>query len=430
MIKDTFQALQEVDQNMQKNLNCNKIAERILSEQRIIYSAGNFYEYKDGYYVLKKETEIKKYVKNILGEKYSGHRASEVLHSVETEMYIRPEELNKTRLLNVKNGFFDIETEQLIGHDPDICSTIQLGVEFNKSATCKKWLETIYQIFEGDESKINTLQEFFGLCLTRETMYEKALFMIGDGANGKSTVLYVLENIIGAQNKISMPLEKLNDSHYVASLFNKLVNISIETNAKSSVYDATFKQIISGDSITADPKYRAPFDFRPYCKLIYALNNMPRVEDKTYAFYRRLLILRFNRQFSDEEANKALKQELLKEKDGIFQWMIEGYRNLTQRGHFAVDEKMKKEIEQYRAENNNVLLFAEEECERDVNAMVTKKELYQAYSRWCSDNGHKALSQTKFGKEFIRQYRDIKSGYNSTGTARIWEGIKLVSNNF
>ena len=430
MSKDTFHALKEIDQSIQKNPNFNKIADRILSEHRIIYSAGNFYEYKDGYYAIKAEMEIKKYVKDILGENYSSHKGNEVLHSIETETYKRPEDLNKTKLLNVKNGLFNIETEKLKDHDPNIYSTIQLDVLFNKDASCEKWIESIYQIFEGDESKVSILQEFFGLCLTRETMYERALFMIGDGANGKSTVLYVLENIIGVHNKISMPLEKLNDSHYVASLFNKLVNVSIETNSKSSVYDATFKQVVSGDSITADPKYRAPFDFRPCCKLIYALNNMPRVEDKTHAFYRRLLILRFNRQFSDKEANKMLKQELLKEKDGIFQWMVEGYRNLTQRKGFATDEKMRKEIEEYRAENNNVLLFAGEECERGVNATIAKKELYKAYSQWCSDSGHRALSQNKLSKELIRQYRDIRSGFNPAGTARIWEGIRLVSDAF
>ncbi|MBL7197758.1 MAG: hypothetical protein ISS47_06630 [Candidatus Omnitrophica bacterium] len=423
MLKGTFRELQKVDQEIQK-FNCNKIADRILSEHRIIYSASDFYEYKDGFYKLMKEVEIKKYVKDILGENYSSNRANEVLHSIETEIYKRPEELNNTEYLNLVNGLFDMKAETIKPHDPDVLSTIQLDVTYKEEADCKKWIKTIYEIFEGNESKVNTLQEFFGLCLTKDTMYDKALFMIGEGSNGKSTVLYVLEHILGLQNKISIPLEKLSDLHYVASLFNKLVNISIETHSKSSVYDATFKQIVSGDSLTADSKYKHPFTFRPYCKLIYALNNMPRVEDKTHAFYRRLLILRFNRQFSEKDANKKLRQELLEEKDGIFRWMLEGYRNLSQRGHFKVDEEMSKAIEEYRADNNNVLLFVEDDCVRDPSESVTKKDLYQGYCRWCSENGHKSLSQNKFGKELAKQYKDISSE-RDRGGHRSWFGIRL-----
>jgi len=69
---------------------------------------------------------------------------------------------------------------------------------------------------------------------------------------------------------------------------------------------------------------------------------MPRVNDKTYAFYRRLLILKFNRQFQGNYDNKNLKYELLKEIDGIFLWCIEGLRNLRQNGDFKPTDEMVK----------------------------------------------------------------------------------------
>jgi len=426
MDKGVYNELQAVDKQAQGAFNCNIIADEILSQHKLIFSAGDFYEYLGGYYKRIDISELRRYVKSALGGKYSSYRANEVIDSIRTEIYVRPDELNNTNLINLKNGLFDIETETLSPHVPEVFSTIQLSVNYNKEAGCTKWLDTIYQIFEKNESKIEILQEFFGLCLTKEVKYEKALFMIGEGSNGKSTVLYILRQVLGQENTIAVPLEKLSNYHYVASVFNKLANISIETHAKSSVYDSTFKAIISGDSLTADPKYRAPFSFTPCCKLIYALNNMPRVDDKTDAFYRRLLILRFNKQFSEEEANKNLKDELLEELDGIFLWMIEGYRNLKKRGYFAIDENMRQEISEYRSENNNVLLFVEEECELHPDHTLSKADLYEQYISWCQRNGHRGLSHTKFGKELRKQYRQIQDIRDNKGN-KAWAGIAFSS---
>ncbi|MGB2706104.1 MAG: phage/plasmid primase, P4 family [Candidatus Omnitrophota bacterium] len=413
---------EEIRTKKDGGINANRVARKILAEHTLIYSAGNFYQYDKGYYKRIEEEQIKGYIKNIIRDDFSKHRASEVLHSIQTEVFAEPDSLNDTEYLNLKNGLFDLESEMLYDHTPFAYSTIRLPVAFDKNAECKKWIKTVYEIFEGDENKIATLQEFCGLCLTKTTKYEKALFMIGDGANGKSTISYVVEHILGKENRSAIPLERLNSPHYTANLHNKLANISIETNTKSEVYDAVFKSVISGDSLEADPKYKQPFTFRPYCKLIFALNTMPRVNDRSKAFFRRLLILRFNKSFPDKVANKNLKYELLEELDGIFLWCIEGLRNLHKRGYFHIDKTMLAEIEEYRRENNSLLVFVDEECQLDPNASIAKQDLYDAYKRWCVNNGYRALSRRRFGKELMKQYRVVTE--DRTSYERTWLGIR------
>ncbi len=397
------------------------IAEKISQEHKLIYCANDFYEYADGCYRKQDIKTIQKYIKEILGYTYKTHKASEIIEVLGINSHIEIDKLNDTKYLNLKNGLFDLETETLNPHTPDVYSTIQLNVAHKKETLPKKWVNTVYEIFEWNENKVTTLQEYFGLCLTKEVKYEKALFMLGEGSNGKSTLLYILENLIGDGNRTAIPLEKLNNSHYIANLFNKLVNVSIETNAKSEVYDAVFKAIVSGDSIEADAKFKAPFHFRPYCKLIFALNNMPRVDDKTASFFRRLLILRFNKQFNDDSANKNLKYELLGELDGIFLWCLEGLRNLRKRGYFAIDDGMKTEIDGYKRENNNVMMFVDDECIFDVTSSATKPELYESYTDWCKTNGYRPLSKNKFGKELLKQYPQIEDG--RVTDSRLWRGI-------
>lgn len=403
------------------NDNPVQIANKILSEHKILYSAGNFYKYKGGCYIEYNINEVKKIIKDILKDDFTSHKAKEIIYALEAETYINEEKLNRTNLLNVKNGLLDIEKFELYPHTPDVLSTIQLVVNYNPNATCNKWKQSLEEIFEGDKGKIELLQEVFGLCLTVEQKYEKALFCLGEGANGKSVVLGVLQKILGKDNYCAIPLELLNNGHYKANLFGKLANISIETNAKSTVYDAIFKAIISGDPIDADPKFKPPFTFTPTCKLIFALNNMPRVDDKTSAFFRRLIILRFNKVFKEEEQNKNLKYELIEELDGIFMWCLEGLKRLSERGGFKISDDIQKEIDEYKRENNNVLLFVDEQCEITPDISITKKDLYEAYKEWCKQNGHYSLSKNKFGIELKKHYDIVDA---RVGKERFWAGIR------
>ncbi len=411
------------DEVINPKLNHNKIAASILEEHKLIYSAGDFFEYSDGYYKRLEDQLILQGIKSKIGDKFSSKFKTEVLLSLSTDVFIPVTQLNSTHLLNLKNGFFDISNLTLSPHMPEIYSTIRLNVNYIPGCSCDLWVKTITEIFEGNTEKVDLLQEFFGLCLTRETKFEKALLLVGEGANGKSTILSGLQAFLGPENYTAIPLERFDDPHYISSLFGKLANISIETNAKSQVYDSVFKAIVSGDPVTVDPKYRNPFTFSPFCKLIFAVNGLPRVEDKTDAFFRRLLILRFNRQFAENEQNKTLKTELLKELDGIFLWALEGLKRLRERGYFILTDEMGKAIEEYRQENNSLFSFVEEICKLDLMASVSKAALYLAYSSWCKDNGYKPLNKKRFGMELIKRFRQVKDF--ATHVGRIWEGITI-----
>lgn len=401
-----------------------EIADKLCKERMIIFCGENFYAYQDGVYRCTHKEVVRRWILMSTGVNVANGYVNEVLDFCKTCAYIEVGRLNQTPLLNLKNGLFDVETCRLSPHNPEIYSTIQLQVSYDPSAKCDKWINTLFEIFKGDEEKAQTLQEFLGLCLTRETRYEKTLICIGEGANGKSVILNTLEKLIGKENCASIPLEKLEDRHYVANLFGKLVNISIETCARAEVYDSLFKAIISGDSVQADLKFKDSFMFHPFCKLIFAVNNLPRVNDKTNAFFRRLLIIRFEREFGEAEQNKHLKEELAEELDGIFIWSLGGLKRLRQRGQFAITDKIQHEVDEYRKENNSVILFAEEECKLSCEFWIEKGRLYGAYAEFCKKNGYRALSMKKFAAELVKHLKGIEDDRVHAG--RIWRGIDLA----
>ena len=400
------------------------VATKICTEYKIVHFECDFFIYKNGCYRKIKEEAIKKIILDTVGDKLTKYKMNEIYDFMKIVGKPLGNKTPSFEFINLHNGLFIMDLQCLTSHTHQIFSTNQLNIKYLPDAKCPKWIRTLNEIFEDDQEKIEILQEFFGLCLTKETKYEKALFLIGEGSNGKSVISQVLESILGEENYSAIPLEKLKNAHYTINLHQKLANISIETNSKSEVYDSIFKAVVSGDTITGDQKFKNPVKFRPYCKLIIASNNMPRVDDKTSAFFRRLIILRFNRQFSDVEQNKQLKQELKSELDGIFLWALEGLNRLEERKNFNNPKSVANELEEYRKENNNVLVFVEDACLRSPEKSMAKNDIYSEYNLWCKENGFRSLSKIKFGKELTRNFKDITD--ETDGTKRLWSGIGTV----
>lgn len=397
------------------------IAHKIISDNTLIFSGGSFFSYKNGVYKAVATEELKKQVIIFIGDSITRHKINEIIEFIQSFAYVPADEINSSDLINLKDGLFDFNNKSLTDHTPAIKSTTQINACYSPNATCILWLKSLNEIFLGDAESISLLQEFFGLCLTKITKFDKALILVGDGANGKSVVVYILGKLLGKDNYSAIPIEKLNNTHYLAGLFGKLANISIETPTNIEIYDSVFKAIVTGDEIQADHKFGKPFKFSPFCKLVIALNTLPRVADKTDGYFRRLLILRFPRQFSEKEQDKALKFKLEEELDGILFWALEGLKRLLVRGDFIRPKTMEEEILEYRIMNNSVLSFVQEECLISPEQEISKSVLYGAYQQWCGFNGLRPVSKKKVSQEIIRHYPTV--GGQRSGTGRFWIGV-------
>jgi putative DNA primase/helicase len=423
----SIQELQKIDDALSKKINTNEVAGRIIQGLRLISTPGGFFAYGDGYYQKIDKSVVIQMIYDNLRKNFSIKMRNEIIASIEAQKHIPLEELYKSPVLNLKNGLFNTDTCTLSPHTPDIYSTARLPVNYDPSAQCPTWLKAIEEIMSSDQEKIRSIRQYFGLCLTRETKFNKALFMLGEGANGKGTVLKVLSEIVGKNNRSSITVSQLSKPCYVSALFNKIVNISYETLSKSDISDDIFKAITSGDNITADAKYRDPLEFTPYCKMIFATNNMPRVDDKTNAYYRRLLVIRFEKEFGGADDDKNILNKLLLELDGIFLWCLEGLRDLNESGELHVPSSSKAEIDEYRKENNNVIAFMEDKYKITSNqsAYVSKEELYKEYRQWCIDFGYKPGSIDMFGKQIKKRFK-LNEGYKKYDrkSHRVWFGIE------
>jgi putative DNA primase/helicase len=329
---------------------------------------------------------------------------------------------------NIRSGMLDLETFQIKEHDPAYLSRIQLPVSYDPNAKCPTWESFLSEVLDDDSQLLDLLQEFVGYLLIPDTSQHKALVLVGEGSNGKSTAIQVIEALLGRQNVSNISLSDLSNSFHRVRLDCKLVNISTELDPKMLERSDYFKAIVSGDSISGEHKHRPAYDFTPVCKLIFACNRLPRVRDHSYAFYRRLIIIPFLRTFEGENADLYLGKKLVGELDGIFRWALAGLRRLRDQGHFTESEVAAAALAEYRRYNNPVLAFVQDCCELHPEGVTGKDDLYQEYRKHMESGGYSPLAKENFFRELYAMLPNLEGSRRRVDGQREYtiKGIVLV----
>lgn len=188
----------------------------------------------------------------------------------------------------------------------------------------------------------DVLQQFGGYCLLPDCRYQKALILYGPGSTGKSTALSGFEAVIGKDNILYLDMADLGKRFALANLERKFLLIMRNMDTKSEEDLAIFKGLIAGDMVTGERKYKKPFQFRPRAKIIIETNGIPLWPSGSHAGFRdRFIVLKFERQFNQQEADPTLPEKLAEEKDGIFTWMIAGQKELLANGYFVLPRHVK-----------------------------------------------------------------------------------------
>ncbi len=284
-------------------------------------------------------------------------------------------------LIPLGEGVYDLSQEKMLAYEPDFLFTRKSNVNYDQEARCPMFEKALREIMCDDKELMECFQEIFGYTLIPNTKAEKAFYFVGVGGNGKSMCSEILTELVGKNNTVNIPLSTFSEKFGLETIINKSLNIANENEVGGALDTGNLKAITSGDTVNICRKYKTSIDYKPTIKLIFLLNTLPDTSDNTHGYYRKILIIPFNRIFREDEANRGLKTEIIQsEMSGILNWALEGAKRLVQNNYVFTESKTaKKELEEYKADQNPVDCFYKEILVEDELSSEYKKDILKAY---------------------------------------------------
>lgn len=304
-------------------------------------------------------------------------------------------------VINVANGLLDVNTLQLRPHEPAHLSSIQLPVSFDIDAQCPAWEDFVTATFPADA--FDLAWELVAFLITPDTSYQKAVLLSGAGGNGKSVLLDGIQALLGRTNIASRSLHELEDDRFASSdLVGKLANVCADLPAAHLRSTSQFKAIVSGDRIPAQRKHQPAFSFAPFSRLVFSANSLPKSNDASDGFYRRWLVVPFERTFegSRRRSKRELDAELQapRELSGLLNRGLSALHRLRRRG-FSDPPSIVRAVSEFREVTDSLAVWLERKTVRQPDGRIDCKELlFRFNEEVCRVNGQAFMSSHSLTK--------------------------------
>lgn len=344
-------------------------------------------------------------------------RIQAMLTLASAEMPASPGDLDQNEwLLNCPNGTVDLRTGKMRPHAREDFITKLCPTNFNPDAECPVFMEFMEQVFRDNPEVIPFWARLCGYFLTASVSEQILVICWGSGANGKSTFLNTILNVMGVeyamQGQPDFLVEKHGEAHPTerADLFGKRLVICSETGHMKKLDEAKVKLLTGGEPIRARKMREDFWEFNPTHKLILVTNHRPIIKGTDHGIWRRLMLIPFTQRFEGAAKDLQLPQKLQKESEGILAWAVRGCQQWMAEG-LNPPGSVADATNDYRASEDIIGRFIKGNCLVDSSGSVIFKVLYARLEAWCEDTGDFCPSKRVVGGWLKENgFRDFQSG--------------------
>lgn len=341
------------------------------------------------------------------------HICVEYKNSISIAKVKRQDWMDQTtkKKLNLQNGVLDIETGELSPHSEKFGFMSILPYAYDPEAKAPKFQQFLRDVTVDRQELINLLEEYMGYCISGDDCWiHKALILLGEGRNGKSTFNKVLKALVGPGYYSSLNMEALQNDQKRSLLEGKLFNLGDENNPEGLLDSAMFKSLIAGEEFDIKLVYKQPHTIRNRAKMIFNCNAMPKSRDSSAALFERLIFVPFDATFlpGDPKTDPRIEYKLFEELPGILNICLEAYKRLLERGLLPISEASQEILTDYRSEADTVTKWFDEHIIKGtMSDTVTADEMYESYYQFCERSRNKyAETRIEFGRKIGRITQD------------------------
>jgi len=308
-------------------------------------------------------------------------------------------------IVSFRNGLLVIDGRELLPHTPRYFNLTSLPYDYDPIAKCESWDAFMKQLWRDDEEPVCALEEFLGCIVAGKGDLQRILVLIGPPRSGKSTILKVIEHLVGVPNAVAIQLAKLTKDNVLSSLIGKAVCLIPDIRAFSGRMPEIAEVLLSisgQDNFTIDRKYKDPWAGSLDTLVVMASNEFPAIRDTSGALPARYLPIIMTESWLGRE-DRTLLSRLTAELPGILNRVLDGLDHVIKARRFtepkasaeaALDlAEMASPMKRFIAEH----LVVTPQGGSSSQCATPTAEIYRAYQSWAQENGEPAISKTTFG---------------------------------
>ncbi len=327
-------------------------------------------------------------------------------------------------LLCLPDGVLDLTTMEprLRPHRREDYMTRMAAAGFDPQAPAPplapNWRAFVERVLPDPEIRA-FVQRCVGSCLVDSVSDQVMIVFHGGGANGKSTFLDVVADVMGElAMSVSVTSFLANDRSSGSAPQPDIVRLAYrprmvrtsEPPPGARLAEGIIKEITGGEPMVVRDLHEKPIEFRPNFKVFLSCNNRPSVRGGDDGIWRRIRLVPWSVQIPPEERDPKLRDKLIAERDGIFAWLLEGWADWRERGGLEAPAAVLDASEEYRTESDAVGRFLVEWCVKGEGREVSATLLHDAFEAWSKAEGMDAIGGNIFGRRLTdRGYGKRKS---------------------
>jgi putative DNA primase/helicase len=340
---------------------------------------------------------------------------------------------SEPKYLNLENGVYDLSTGDFYDHHPEFMITRKFGASYDKDATCPQWESFIEAALPDDE-----LRAYVKRCLGYTLLgdpSQRAMFIVyGPSGTGKSTFLETLNSVFGEYGDTAPAgtFRSVRDENASSAtlglhqLRGKRFVTTSETSEGVLWNEELIKRYTGHDLMRTRGLFQTFQTWKSEASIWLATNHAPRFSSDDRAIWNRVKLVPFTTVFLGEGQIFGMEDILVKEADGIFNWLLEGLADYRSHG-LGEPDSVTQSVVNLREQSDSVIKFLDDKLAEGVlifeqTQAMKRADLYNMYMAWCRTMGERALGANRFIlrlKESDRSIRVSEDTRTVQGVGRI-----------
>lgn len=391
------------------------------------------YDEKSGIYVPQVESLLHEEIEGMLQEQATDHVVKEIIHKLQRTTAASIDDFDRDEnLIHVGNGVINLTTMELYPHSRTHLSLRKVAANYDPDAKCEHFQRFLNTSIEERDRIV--IKQMLGFTLLNNYRYRRAFILVGITHTGKTTLMNTIIAFLGEKNVKSISLQSLCDvsSYDTHDLATAMANVHDDLGPEDIKNFGRLKQLTGDSRIRAREIYGKPFDFWNKAKLIFSCNEIPPAPRSDDAYYGRWVIIPMNRQFvegstADDSLGDKLKSP--SELSGILNLAIAGLKTIKAEHGFSYPTDPKIQKMRYMAYSGDVIArFVSEAVLLEPDSVVTQRETYDLYCRFCGLCGTSPLGEISFFMKLPGYLDSSIHSYRPSGDNRVssFRGMRII----